>query len=344
MRPASAAPSTVPIYRDYTATAAMTGIVPAGLACDVSFIGDDSAAPEALVARQIERLKSPRAAALMWDIFDRLRAEYDGGAFVPHPSWVLTRIRHALSAAGLELPAQQTEALFRFFDQVNVVLFQHQTLSWVAEAQLKLNLFGAGWEQHPYFGKYACGPIESDAMRVAVYRASRINLQAGPYGAINPRLVEGIIAGGFFLMRFAPADLLERFFPPILDFCQQCNITTGEQLLEEATPGVRLLMEFAARTIGVDLATAFPNLVFHLRESADAGYTRSAAAVWPQYPAVSFASKDELIGRVGRYLYDVPERRKVAEEMRRQLVGRFNHVRVNRQLLEAPVTRAEVAA
>src|SRR4051794_4924499 len=94
---ASGPPTTV--FRDYAATAALTGIAPGGaaggLACDVSFVSDDSTAPEAMVARQIDRLHSTRAAALMWDIFDRIRAEYDGGALLPHPTWVLTRIKHA---------------------------------------------------------------------------------------------------------------------------------------------------------------------------------------------------------------------------------------------------------
>ena len=323
-----------PIFRDYTATAAMTGIAPASLACDVSFISDDSTSPETLVDRQIEMQRNPRAAALMWDIFDRLRSEYDGGGMVPHPSWVTTRIRHAMTASGIELADQQVDGLLRFFDHVNECLFQHQTLTWLADGDFRINLYGIGWEQHPRFNKFARGMIESDAMRVAVYRASRINLAASPYGAVAPRLTEGILSGGFFLMRFAPCDLMERFFPAIWTFCQERGITTDEQLLIEATPGVRALMEFATRTLGVDVVRAWPNFLFHLRDAAAAGYTQSAAAIWPQYPSVSFATRDELIGLVSKYVYDVPLRQKLAEEMRRQLVARFEHVRVNREAVQ----------
>ena len=304
------------------------------LACDVCFAGDDSLPPDVLVARQIEQ--TPDLAGVMWNIFDRLRGEYDSGSLVSHPSAVANMIRHAI-----DLPREQTESLIAFFDHLNRILFQHQTLAWLADADLQLHLYGDGWSEHPQLGRFARGTFSDDAMRLTVYRASRINLAADVYGAVTPSVIEGIEAGGFFLMRFCPQDLVERFYPPLLDFCDQLGIHSNEELAELATQPIRNLLEFASRTIGTDVLSAWPNFIDELRSAARAGYTRAAAAIWPQYPAVSFASKDELIGLVGKYLYDVPQRQRVAGEMRRQLLDRFGQVRVNRRLLR-PVE--EIAA
>src|SRR5438105_12262098 len=95
-------------------------------ACDVCFAGDDSLPPDMLVARQIEQ--TPDLAGVMWNIFERLRAEYDRGSLLPHPACVAILVRNA------QPPREQTEALIAFFDHLNRILFQHQTLTWLADA------------------------------------------------------------------------------------------------------------------------------------------------------------------------------------------------------------------
>jgi hypothetical protein len=322
-----------PVYRDF---ADAGSIGQRSLACDLSFVSDDSTPPHTLVARQVERLKNPNFAAVWWDVFDRLRRD----EVVAHRARVMWHVHSALEAAALKLDQNWIDAIGRFFDQVNQVMFQHQTLDWLAEAQFKLHIYGVGWESHPKLARFARGEIEGDSMRLAIHRASRINLSSSVYGALTTRVSEGIGAGGFFLLRFTPADLIERFFPPIRDFCAQHGIETNAQLAEQSTPAIRGLLDFAGRTIGVHPLHGWPDFVGELNRAADAGYTRSAAAVWPEYPAVAFGSKDELLGLVERYLYDVPLRQRVADDMRRELRRRFEHVTVNRRI----ATPTEVAA
>jgi hypothetical protein len=349
MEPASAAQ---PVYR-HIADASSAPIDPSTLArltCDISFVSDDSTPPETLVAREAERLQRFVSPAVMWDIFERMRGEYASGAILPHSSIVTRRIRQARLSAGVELQNDQLQPLVNFFDHLNRVMFQHQTIAWLAGGDFRLHLYGRGWNEHATFGKFARGEIDGDAMRIAVLRASRINLAANVYGVVDARVVEGVSVGGFFLMRFCPADLMERFFPPLHAFCDQQQITSNADLAERATADVRRLMEFASRTLGVDVLDAWPDFPGELRAADEAGYARSAATIWPQYPGVCFSTRDELIGLVGRYLYDVPERQRVADEMRRQLAGRMQrqqrNVRVDRRTLrDAPAGHPpEVAA
>lgn len=335
-------PAAQPVHRDVHLSSAGTldERFVASLACDVSFISDESVAPETLVAQQAGAARDPRHATLLWSIFDRLRREYDAGRLVAHPACVQMHIQQAMSGT-IDFDDTDTPALLSFFDRINRVLFEHQTLAWLAESQFKLHLYGLGWESNSAFARYARGPIESDAMRLAVTRASRVNLAACVYGAVDGRVIEGIKAGGFYLLRYCPADVIERIFPPLWDFCQSHGIANNAQLSERATPAIRALIAYASRTIGAYVLDAWPDFVGVLRASAERGYTQSAAAVWPQYPSIAFSSRDELLGLVGRYLYDVPMRQRVADEMRKALVTRFEHVRVNKGISPP---RAEAAA
>lgn len=332
-----------PVYRD----AANAGSIPvsalASLSCDVAFISDHTTPPHVIVAREIDRLQDPQLSTLYWNTFDRMRGDYEAGGFLPHSAWIANRVRHAMAATSIEISPTKFAAALAFFDDVNQAMFEHQTLAWLAGSEFKLHLYGAGWENHPTFSPYARGAIEDDSTRLAIYRASRINLHAGAYGVVKQQLIDTITTGGFVLMRYCPADLIERFYPPIWEFCSSLQITSNEELAELATPGVRSLLAFAGRTIGLDILNQWPDFVAHVNRSADRAYTSSAATLWAQYPAVAFSTRDELIGLISKYLYDVPERQRLAEEMRRQLTTRFAHIRVARRAAAA-TNQSEVAA
>jgi hypothetical protein len=294
----------------------------AAFGCDVSFVSDDSTPPEDLVSRAVEQASSHELKHLLWETFDRLRADYRADGAVLHPAGVATKIRRACSALGFDVAAEQRSALLRFFSDVNQVLFQHQTLAWLADddANLKVQLYGRGWEQHRRFARYARGVICDERMRRAVARASKINLAAGAYGAVTPRLFEGVGDGAFFLMRFCAADVIECFYPPLVEFCARERIETNAALDAQATPGIRAILAFASRTLGVDVLLEWPDFVAHLLSTRGQPHSRSAAVLWPDhYESVCFSSRDELLNLAGKFLYDQPQRRRLADAMRHQL-------------------------
>ena len=296
----------------------------AAFGCDVSFVSDDSTPAEELVSRAAEALASPDLKHLLWEVFERCRADYRAGSTINHPAAVATRVRQACATLGgrVEPTPQQHAALVGFFTDVNRVLFQHETLAWLAgDANFKLHLYGRGWERHPALARHARGPVTDERTRQAIFRASKINLSASPYGAATADLLEGVAAGGFFLMRFCPNDVIEKFYPPLIDFCARERIHTNAALAEQATPGVRELLAFASRTLGVDVLRDWPDFVpqlLSLRARPNAG--RSAAVLWPEhYAQVCFSSRDELLALASKFLYDQPQRRGLAEAMRHQL-------------------------
>ena len=144
-------PSAQPVHRDIAQSIAapLDERAMASLTCDVAFFSDDSTPAEAIVARYIEQLSDPRAVSLVWRIFDCLRGEYDAGAIVPHAACVLMHIRQAMSD-GCELDETQVSLLQSFFERVNGVMFQQQTLAWLADSPFKVHIYGAGWESNSF--------------------------------------------------------------------------------------------------------------------------------------------------------------------------------------------------
>ena len=295
----------------------------AAFGCDVSFISDDSTPAEELVARAAETAQTHDLKHLLWEMFERCRADYGANSSIFHPAAVATRVRQACATLDVKPGAEQHAALLGFFGDVNQVLFQHQTLAWLADdANLKLHLYGGGWERHPTLAPHARGPVPDERTRQAIFRASKINLSASPYGAVTSHLLEGVAAGGFFLLRFCPADVIEKFFPPLIDFCARERIHTNTALADHATPGVRELLAFASRTLGVDVLRDWPDFVPHLLSLRAEPRGRSAAVLWPEhYPQVCFSSRDELLALTSKFLYDQPQRRMLADAMRRQLAN-----------------------
>lgn len=321
----------------------------AAFGCDLSYISDDSTAAEELLTRAVEQAASQDLKHLLWEIFDRIRGDYRANSPILHPAAVVTRIRQACSMLGFQPAADQHAALVRFFNGVNEVLFQHQTLSWLAgDANVKLHVYGRGWEHHPTLARHARGAIEDEQTRQAILRASKINLSTAPYGAVTPRLLGGVAQGAFFLMRFCAADVIERFYPPLIDFCARQHIHTNGTLAEQATPGVRELLAFASRTLGVDVLNDWPNFVPHLLSLRAQPRSGSAAVLWPEhYSQVCFSSRDELLNLAGKFLYDQPHRRALAEAMRHQLANPAPQrvsVQVSRAIAPRRPRHGEVAA
>ena len=295
----------------------------AAFGCDISLIGDQATEPEELVTRAAEQATSPDLKHLLWEIFERIRTDYRSNSPILHLAAIATRIRQAASTLCVQLTAEQRATLLSFFNTVNEALFQHQTLSWLAgEAHFKLHLYGRGWERHPTLAEHARGVVRDEQMRRAILTASKISLSAAPYGAVTSELLEGVAGGAFFLMRFCAADVIERFYPPLIDFCAREHIHTNAPLAEQATPGVRELLAFASRTLGIDVLTDWPDFVPHLLSLRAQPRSRSAAVLWPDhYSQVCFSTRDELLNLAGKFLYDQPQRRALADAMRRQLAN-----------------------
>ena len=303
--------------------------------CDVSFVSHASTPADVLVQRNLETAASDGTRRLIRDIFDRLLAIYDAGQAVSDPQHMTALVQQSLLDLRLTIVPEHRETLVNFFShQVNNALFRHQTLNWLAELDLNIHLYGRGWETHPTLKRYARGPADNQTQLATIYRSSKINLHLTPHGAVHQRVLDGLCAGGFFLIRHRPGDAAGIAYRPLCRWIREQRITSDEELRAKATPQVRewIAAACAARDWNVfDLGYPF---VDELNLLADSDYTLAGAALWEDYFQVAFASKTELHQKAERYLSDESERQRIVGRMVQPVLEKLTYQGINRRLLD----------
>lgn len=328
-------PATVGVNELRFAPAALTAEELDHYDCDVSFVSHASRPAEVIVAEQAEQM-TPQGRRLIGEVFDRLRAMYDAGGSLTQPILLRRMIEESIAATKSNPDALAMPGLMEFFNQrVNNALFRHQSLRWLAEMGVDLRLYGRGWEAHPQLARFARGPADNQTELSAIYRASRINLQITPHGAVHQRLMEGLAAGGFFLIRHCPGDEIERVYKALYEWCIAHGVQHDDEIRRHRdVPQVAQWLAEVESLLGLNPFEHEFSLFDALQLSADGDYTRSAGAVWEaDYDAVAFRSASELKDRVTRYLADAPARRAICGSMRQRVLERFTYLATSRRLL-----------
>jgi len=93
-----------------------------------------------------------------------------------------------------------------FWHIIGASIFRQQPLEWLSEAGYDLAIYGNGWDHHPKLAKHARGWIDNGVNLCKTFNASRINLSVHQTGNYSSRIFDGVASGGFFLMRYHPAD------------------------------------------------------------------------------------------------------------------------------------------
>jgi hypothetical protein len=304
-------------------------------ACDVSYVGHASATAESLLAQHTENAE-PAVRMFLHDMFDQLRAHYEsGGGVVGRPA-MMRMMDATLTRRGLTLvKAGFDQACALFTHSIGNALFRHQSLHWLADLGVDLHLYGKGWDQHPRFKKFAKGVADNNTQLAHIYRASRINLQVTPHGVVHPRLLDGLAAGGFFLLRYTEGDAVGKQHLELFRYCQAYGIETESQLAKAANRDAQL----ATLLRQIDVYEGYAD---HPREygvmsvnrtHADSDFFVAAGSVWPEYDQVTYDSKAQLEQRL-RYFLDRPElRRRVAEAMRKPVIERVSYKAISQRLL-----------
>ena len=303
--------------------------------CDASFVTNASVPAERMVQDMAASQSTPQGRRLLAVAFDRLRAVYDAGRSVVAPPAVRRIVVDAFAEARADPTPDNVASVTAFFyHRVNNALFRHQTVRWLAATGCDLRLYGQGWDANPEFARYARGVAAHGDELATIYRASRINLHASPFGCLHQRVFEGLGCGGFFLLRHFAGDRLERHYAALWDWCQRSGTTTDDGLRTATDPDVRRLLAAVADVHAADPFGDPYGFLDVLRASHDSGYQRSAGCVWgDDYDAVSFDAAAELQQKVTHYLAHPDDRRRVSASMLRPVMERFTYTRTADRLL-----------
>jgi hypothetical protein len=299
--------------------------------CEVSFVSN-ATMPADEVLREIKAQQSPLGAKFLDEVYARLRGIYDAGGSIT--SGDLMRQMIVQTAADLRVNTDVDSALNLFTHRINNSLFRHQVIRWVAEMGLNLHLYGKGWENHPEFARYGRGVADNQSQLPTIYQASAINLQVTPFGAVHQRLLDGLCAGGFFLLRSIVADELELILRDMEQWCRARNVGSGGEMVARQDAVLQQLTNRYAKLDGVNPLTR-PDYYFGaLGECALSGYTRTANMLWENSDKVTFSNREKLQSQILHFLAHPQERQEIARSMRQRVLETHTYQSITSRLLK----------
>lgn len=316
-------------------------------ACDLSFVSHASTPADVLLQNQMEQSQlDPAMRRYMTEVYDRMVAHYESSpSSQPGGGWALSdpAIRLLLDATmeaqGILLPEATLDSLGIFFNQqISNALFRHQTLRWLGELatahQLDFRIYGRGWEKHPQLAPFARGVAHNDTELNLIYRASKINIQVTPHGAVHQRLLDGLAANAFFLLRWHPGDVVGPHYQQLWAWCQKHQIKDAADLQNRADPQIQKLLQEIDLLEGAPVPprkmTNYDIMLGH----QDSDFMTSAASIWPEYPQIAFRNKTELAAMVTNFLADDSARQTIASSMRTTMIDRSSYLGISRRLLQ----------
>lgn len=186
--------------------------------CDLSFVSNACAPTEAIVKERI----APRVESFglsletCMKIHDELWALYRAEKTLSKPenfqAWLMQFPEYRAAYQGSENPRDETgvdelekkqhELTRLFYWRLNDAIFRQVVLEWAAAIPaINMRLYGLGWENHPRFSRYACGPIEHGPELSKAYQAARWSLHLNITSGMHQRLWEIMASGGRPLLR-----------------------------------------------------------------------------------------------------------------------------------------------
>ena len=313
---------------------------PGPYACDVAFATTHSRTPAELHAELRQRY-DPRLRRLVDAAYEELAARCErndlNGGLLLDPF-----VRSLESATGVELSPELRGTIAE--EHVRIVadqMLRHQTIAWaVSWAQRtgrRLHLYGRNWERHPRFARYARGFVPHGPELGRAFRAAKVNLHAGCNNALHQRVLDGLAAGGFFLIRRHADDLSYPLWEARYAAAQRLGLAIGDLLRREDLPAkYRELWNTITRMRGLAPEAPFEITAdFHKRfvEARDAETPPSPKQIWPSLDEVTFGSADELAQQLDTYLADEKRRKRVAASMRERMLDKYGYRGLVRRLL-----------
>jgi len=304
-------------------------------ACDVSYVSHAGVPPDALVKAELARHSNPHALRLLWDFHDKMVAHFEAGGEVLAEPLLRRRFMDSIRDTRVEIEPGALQAFLDFFSQhVNNAIFRQQTVRWLAELGVNLHLWGNGWDQHPMLKRFARGVADNQIDLPKIYRASKINLQATPHGAVHQRLLDGLAAGGFFLVRYTPGDVMGLPYQKLWGWCVRHGIGSEPEMRSRADDEARQSIATIDALLGYETAADEMKLYDCLKTIVDEEFASLADAVWPmEYPQIAFKTQADLEAKLTRYLGDPALRGAIAEAMRQVVIERYSYRSISRRLL-----------
>lgn len=316
---------------------------------DLVFVSNAARDPAAIAAGHVAVAGANQPVAeLLRATCDAMIARYrDGGAFEVYGE-LRQLLRDIAATRGLTLSGGEQQHLASLlFNGLNNTLYRHQALRWVAGVAerhgLTLGLYGAGWDANPEFARYARGPVAYGPDLETLTRRGKINLQVVPFSCMHQRLLDGLVAGGFFLIRQHPIDQLYWGLGKFADEARALGVGGTAELRKLLTPARQAeLDDVVTRWQRIDdLGGLDP--IFGCLELVPQGIDFRYREL-PCYADTTFRDQATLEQAVLKYIADPAARQAIAAEQRAFVEAHYTYVGGMRRVTARIATLLEEAS
>lgn len=209
---------------------------------------------------------------------------------------------------------------------------------WAEGNGRRFRLYGRGWEQRREFSKFACGVVEHGVELGRAFRAATVSLHAGCNPALHHRVIDGLCAGGFFLIAEKPSDAAHPLNLAIFQHVRRNKLNPPFQLRPVDLPPPHadqyrrfLQVRGTDPEVGVE---ATKEMLLNLQAECELDCRYSPSGIWPQFEKVVFRGARGLADRLDYYIAHEDERKYIAAEMRGAVIDRFTYDALVRKILD----------
>lgn len=252
---------------------------------------------------------------------------------------LMTRVERRLGVRFNDgaLRGELVRALRGIADQHLRELAIRAAADWATRRGGTFALYGHGWEGHPQFSAFARGPLAPGRELALAFRAARVCLHAGCNHSMHQRVLEGLCAGGFFLMQRRESEAQTELYRQVYRLVAArraalpCDVT-GLELPEAYRPSFSALLS----ALGLDQEGALRVTAkwwITFRALFEMQSLRMAGSIWPDYEQVVFRGVTELEERLDRFTRDEPRRAELAGTMRRAVEQHCSYAALASELL-----------
>ncbi len=288
---------------------------------DLVYVSNNGRPVEAVMLEMIEpyRKSSPVAAQMIEVVGAHLQQVYERGGHVHSPAQIRAFIEAQKPQRGWQVnsPQAMDQLVTMLFNRLNNTLYRHQVVRWLVDIsrrqRLKLSLYGSGWDEHPEFAGYARGRVAYGTELEELTRQSKINLQVVPFGCMHQRLLDGLVAGGFFLVREHPWDRLLATVWGLVQSLGDDERGTLAKALPKLTAKERKQLTELAALYRVIYDDTDDDPVRRCRDMIEAGCDFMLQP-FPALDQTFFTTADQLEQQVLRYVNDEKARRDIQQK------------------------------
>lgn len=314
--------------------------------CEIAFATHASETPEAFVESRLAECDNPKGRAIIGDIVKGLDQRLRDGTLNGALNFDVF-LEQIEDERGTSLSIAARDSLIdQFARPLAERMIRQQTLRWAANWARatggRLHVYGDGWENHPEFAEFAKGTLEHGPELGEAFRRAKVNLHAGCNLALHQRVLDGLAAGGFFIVRRHAGDIGLPLVRAMREYIWRRGKAPPTTCYGDDLPAP-WYGEFdrLSRMKGVDPARPVEFTETNLARIDAICANKDivvADQLWPSFESLTFAGEAEFVEVLEYYLTRPRYRRQTASQMRKGVIEHFGYEPRMREVLQFVAT------